>query len=265
VNRPFYAFGMLFALLALTTLAVSSSTRSTTVKRLKARAEHSLPMKRRPGGAVFVVVLPAKQRTASKIAAARVELAGAVSSAAAHDSMECRSFGDAAYDFAVYGDLPAVQPVAPPAVAARQSNLTAEELVSVFTSLSRASHPRQSASKAMAGWTPWNLRSLALGLQNWFGRQADRLPLVWLWKQLLADKLAARAPVSWSDYADLIDETAPLAAAPRATTIRFVQGGLVRSEDGLLHSAASSLHRLALLLELAADRLEQSKSLAKAN
>ena len=266
MNRPFYAFGILFALLVLTTLAVSSSTRSTTAKRVQARAGRSLPLKRQPGGAVFVVVLPAKQRAASQIAAARVALASPVSLPAVHDFVECPSFGDAAYDFAVYGVQPAVQPLTPPAAnaVARQGNLPPEEVVRVFESLSRASDSRQAViSKALAGWRPRNLRPLALGLRNWIGRQADRLPLVWLWKQLLADKVAAQAPVSWNDYAELINENAPLAAAPRPTTIQFVSDGLVRSGDGLLHSAASSLHRLALLLELAADRLQQPRTLAK--
>jgi hypothetical protein len=62
VNRPFYAFGALAGALALTMLAVSSTSRSTTVRRpvpsSQASAQAKDPKSARLGN-IYVVVLPA--------------------------------------------------------------------------------------------------------------------------------------------------------------------------------------------------------------
>jgi hypothetical protein len=268
VNRPYYAFGALFTLLALATMAVSSSSRSTTVRSTSSCATCSQPVQKRPGGPAFVIVLREEGRThaASKIAAAKVELAGPVSSLMAiHDPMDCRSYGDSAYDFAVYGALPAIQPFTPLA-AEQRKELAAEELVSIFATLTPSSHPerRHSHSTFFQGW-PRQLQTMALGLQNWALSRADHIPLAWLWKQLAADPGATTRPVSWDEYAELIEAAPGQQAVLRPATIRWSAAVHVQSGHWLLHSAASSLNHLALLLEMAARRLEQPAAVAANN
>jgi len=265
VNRPYYAFGALFTLLALTTLAVSSSSRSTTVRPTSSPATCGQSLQKRPGGPAFVIVLREERQrhSVSKIAVARVELAGPVASLMAiHDPMDCRSYGDAAYDFAVYGTLPTIQPLSPAPVGQR-SELAAEELVSIFATLTPSSHPERhhSHSTFFQGW-PRQLQTMTLGLQNWTMSRADRIPLAWLWKQLLADPARGTRPVSWDEYAELIEAASGQQVALQPATIRLSPSEHVQSGHWLLHSAASSLNHLALLLEMAARHLEQPAAVA---
>jgi hypothetical protein len=267
VNRPYYAFGALFTLLAVTTLAVSSSSRSTTVRPTPSPARCSQFLQKHPGGPAFLIVLPEEDQThsASNIAAAKVELARPVASLmVVHDPMDCRSHADAAYDCAVYGALPAVQPfVSPPAEPRHE--LPAEELVGIFATLMPLPdlERRQSHSTFLQSW-PRQLYKMALGLQNCALSQADHIPLAWLWKQLLADPVSVRQPVSWEEYAALLEATRGPQETPRPATIRSAAEH-VQSGHWLLHSAASSLNHLALLLETAAQRLERPAAAAVNN
>jgi hypothetical protein len=61
VNRPFYAFGALLAALALTMLAVSSTSRSTSVSRLSAHAPQIAAARDRHGFCGMLIVLPAAE------------------------------------------------------------------------------------------------------------------------------------------------------------------------------------------------------------
>lgn len=251
MNRTFYAFGMLLALLVVTTWAVNSGSRSTTRQRMSP-AESGRFSTRHPGGTTFIIVLPEAPLppTANQIRAASVVEAERVASPfETLVSVDCSVHDGPAFVAASLTDEVS-------------RTLPAEEMVELFTTLSVPQAQRRSL--LAAPFRMWNSRSLAMyvrGLQHWLSRQTDRLPLVWLARQLLADKVAGTEPVSWNDYATLIDRLPRAEAAPVGTTIQLAEAAPVQSGHWLLHSAASSLNRLALLLELTAQRLERTEKL----
>ena len=69
MNRPFYAFGLLLALLALAMVAVSSTSRSTTVQSPRGE-EGSLLTPAASHGTIYIVVLPAAEEPSAPAALA---------------------------------------------------------------------------------------------------------------------------------------------------------------------------------------------------
>lgn len=249
MNRTFYAFGMLLALLVVTTWAVNSGSRSTT-RQQTSPAERGRSSARHPGGATFIIVLPESppQPTASQIRAASVvEAEGIASSHETIVSLVFTSHEDAA--------SPLTREVRDP--------LPSEEIVQLFAALSASNpRPRSRLAAPVRQWSSRSIATYARGLQHWLDRQANRLPLVWLARQLLANNAAADTePVSWNDFAVLIDRLPRAETSPSSTTIQLAEATPVRSGHSLLHSAALSLNQLALFLELTAQRLERTENL----
>jgi hypothetical protein len=71
--------------------------------------------------------------------------------------------------------------------------------------------------------------------------------------------------VTWTDYSAFADGLVHLTASPQSARVELVGGEHVQSSHWLLHSAASSLNHLAMLLQAAADRLQQPQELAIAH
>jgi len=260
VNRSFYAFGILLTLLVLATLGVSSSSRSTQVRLVPVKASKKHPQARRCGSGTFVIVLPETQQAAQsrQFPPARIELAGEVAGLAwTLDPMDCRSHADPAYDAAVYGDLPAVtSSMAMAEVTADRSSLEAEELVGIFRALAEIDpQSRMRTSTTRFRWLAGHSRPIFLGLKNWSIRQVERMPLAWLVVRI-ADRGAAATPsITWFDYSNFADSVISSSCSPQSAKEELVADGHVQSGHWLLHSAASSLNHLALVLQAAADRL----------
>jgi hypothetical protein len=71
--------------------------------------------------------------------------------------------------------------------------------------------------------------------------------------------------ITWADYSILADRLVRIPPCPQPAKVVRAADEHVQSEHWLLHSAASSLNHLALVLQAAADRLEQPAELANAN
>jgi len=247
VNRPFFAFGVLLALLALAMVAVSSTGRPTRPPATPQAADGS-QLAPRPG-AIYVVVLPEGDEQPATInrlesnlkpiciVPAHADGAGQTATAPG----DCRSHYDPQYDRLIYGDTAEAAAAGSPKWS--RAEASADELLAIFRSLG-ASNPslwwkdlREQFLQSFA-----RLQPVLRGIQN---RQL-RLAVRWGWRRVQED---AEPAVSWNDYAELIDSIDPPAEA--------VAQGPVRSGGWLLHFAVSSLSRMGLALEQAAAELQR--------
>jgi hypothetical protein len=259
VNRTFGAFGILVSLLVLATLGVSSSSRSTQVRAISMKATQR--QIRRCGGGAFIIVLPERRSpaTSCQISAAKIELAGEFP-ACDHtaDPVDCRSHGDAAYDFAVYGDRPGSAPhVLSNVLAASDPVLNADDLVGIFRALAITKQDAHSPLSKRHTWLASDPRPYLLGMRNWALKQFERLPLTWLLARVADRQTPITPSITWADYLNFADSMNSLHSSPQPAKVELAAQGHVQSGHWLLHSAASSLNHLALLLQAAADRLEQ--------
>lgn len=260
VNRPFYAFGVLLALLALAMVAVSSTSRCTTVQAQPAAAEGSL-LSPVPHGTIFVVVLPEAEEASEPDlpAAADVvpsQIVPAVILPVEYDTVakvdpqaDCRSQHDRTYDELVYGeaDFTGANDATPPVT-------DVDELLSLFHSLAgpapQASHTRASLQPWKSAWHRLQTSStpILLGTRNWIARLADR----WL----PASREEAGPAMNWYEYTDLMGSI-PAASEPLVQAAPPAEIEPVRSGGWLLHFAVSSLSQAGLTLQQAAAELQQ--------
>ena len=267
VNRTFGAFGILLGLLVLATLGVSSSSRSTQVRTIPVKA---IPKQaRRCGGSTYVIVLPASKPTATtcQIAPAHIQIAADVPAFdQSIEPMDCRWHGDAAYDYAVYGEQGAAAPLITAKSAAIEDRaLTADELVGIFHALARIRPTKRWQVSKLNGWFSGHPRLYLLGLRNWALRQLERVPFSWLVASVASRQAPDMASIAWSDYLTFAESVTTLPPPPQPAKVELAAEGHVQSGHWLLHSAASSLNRLALVLQAAADRLEPPAEYASAH
>jgi hypothetical protein len=272
VNRTFGAFGILLSLLVLATLGVSSSSRSTQVRVISTKT--IAKQTRRCGGGTFVFVLPETAPSGEPrcIATVQIELADSGGADRPLDEIDCGPRGDAAFDYTVHGDL---SPAATshtgqtPAVELH-GMLNAEELVGIFNTLQRGGQRNRSSTSSLRAWFVSSSGPCLLGFKNWAVRELERLPLSWIVTGL-ANRQAPIVPaITWADYSSFADRVVRTPPRPQPARVEraaaALQGqGRVQSGHWLLHSAASSLNHLALVLQAAADRLEQPVELATAH
>ena len=252
MNRPFFAFGVLLALLALAMVAVSSTGRSTPVQAQPAAADGS-SLDPRPGrGSIYVVVLPQADEQAARAESPVSSLTPVCVVPAELDAarppviegFDCLSLYDAAYDRLVYGSWSAPTPAAISRELTRQE-ASADELLAIFRSLG-ASSPNlwwQDLYDRMVH-TVARLQPIFRGIRNW----PESLAVRWGWSKVEDQTGPA---VNWDDYAALMDSVAD--SRPEAGFAKEP----VRSSGWLLHFAVSSLSRMGLALEQAAAELQR--------
>lgn len=264
MNRPFYAFGVLLVLLALAMAAVSSSSRSTTVQTPQEGGSLLTPTPSR--GTNFVVVLPAGDEPAegSLQAGSSCDLAAPAIKPASVCLLEfdaggrslavadCLSHYDRAYDELIYGQADA--PSAAAGSTARPG-LDAEDILAVFHSLAGSPPPVGRPLTPLPAPYPLTTlpasrltdRAILLGVRNWLLRPLER------WTE---DTRPGPA-VDWNEYAQLMRSLDPpqpaIIAEAKAPALA---SETVRSGGWLLHFAVSSLSRLGLTLQQAAEDLE---------
>jgi hypothetical protein len=284
VNRPFSAFATLMTLLALAMFAVSSTSRSTTLKpvmraqgtglRARARALEVSDQKSEIRGQKFAVgnqqiLMSSRDRSfvAATAGAALEPLStrnkglrasmrttqvvvadNSLARVPAALEMDYRSHYDSTYDLVVYGirDNAAVMPRVETEIQAVPSNL-ASELDLIFHELaSRQSQQPLPQAGAMKVDPKWiRWKALAMAIGGWLKYHACRV----------VEPMGASS-VGWADYSEFADRT----IAGNVATIEAARTSdakmSVRSSGWLRHSAASSLHQLSLMLEAAAAEID---------
>jgi hypothetical protein len=277
VNRPFYAFGVLLALLALAMVAVSSTTRTRMVQSPQAHDKGTLKTPARRGSAVYIVVLPeAEQARAAATVAIKspspavvreasfdacsvsqitpVTVSEVSSDAAlAASSADCRSLYDPVYDELVYGEFPSdqfsrLQSSSPEASQSLVSCAEVSPELALFQSLAGPSMHFHRSTNLALDWLP-SRRDLAQ-LQQWFAIQAEQL----IWTLQLAN----RAAITWSEYAELMQDILNSRGTTAAPSNENTALGTVRSSGWLLHFAVSSLSRAGVALQQAAAHLQSA-------
>jgi hypothetical protein len=190
----------------------------------------------------------------------------------------CLSVYDTIYDSVVYGAAALGAP-GPPAPLEKPENVGLDELVSVFhdvlSSQRHAVSSRPANRELHSSWpvspaqilktlkqgarhiTGRNAAAMMLGFQNWIGRQLDQCGAAPRWLQALVSTPApAAVRITWQEYDAWAEPTAGhLASTSRREMTSSVQLS-VQSSGWLLHSAAFSLSRLGMLLESAAEHLD---------
>jgi hypothetical protein len=283
VNRPFYAFGVLLALLALAMLAVSSTTRTRMVQSPQSHDKGSLLSPTPRGGAIYVIILPEgdaspltqgvawKALTPAVVAEAPFDASGVPQitpigvTFAAHDaaaafspgSADCRSQYDPQYDELIYGQdesrllSSSFSPVKrdPGATAVAWDDHASDELI-LFRSLAAPSYSFRRLTEVTIGWlAPYDDISR---LRNWLIAQAECLARA----RQIADRAAA---IMWTEYAELMQGIVPEAHVQAAAPRESPASGTVRSSGWLLHFAVSSLSRAGVALKQAASQLQQAE------
>jgi hypothetical protein len=175
-----------------------------------------------------------------------------------------------AYDYAVYGDQVADAPlVTAPSAAAQHRVLSADELVGIFRTLTSVQSTEPWQLSKVDGWFLRHPRPYLLGLRNWAFRQVERLPLSWLVTTIASWQTLDMPSLAWSDYLSFADSVITVPPSPQAAKVVLAAEEAaeehVQSGHWLLHSAASSLNRMGLLLHAAADCLTQRAEYASAN
>ncbi len=291
MNRPFSAFATLMTLLALAMFAVSSTSRSTTVKpvarvqgsgfRVQRRAmevrdekvgirsqrsevgKTQIALKSREKSFVAVTsgaaLQPLVTRKSVKRAAmqtTRIVVAdNSLASVGNAPVLDYRSHYDSTYDFVVYG----VRDVGGRPAVERESAMSsvnlAGELDGIFQELvsrqSKEPLPQAGAMRVNESGIRW--KSLAAAIGAWLKYRGGAVEQPPTWQTGLS-----APPVGWADYAEFADLVASrnVATDGAAETSGAKKG--VRSGDWLRHSAASGLHRLSLILDAAAGELESA-------
>lgn len=241
VNRPFYAFGALLAALALAMLAVSSTSRSTSVSRdaaAKSRNATEAPAaasSARPARAArfcgILVVLPADEPQTVAIADVHCHCPYAEnatdSSTAPYSDAQLVDGGNLFHICPLQGghsDLAAVEPILPavhdPALLRDESSRDCRSHYDpAYDALVFGEVDGLPSSNQAAARTNWTLA-------------------------------AKPCTLGWSDYAELMDEA--LVTGPTAESTSSV-----RSSRLLLDFAASTLRQAGLMLQSAADEMQQ--------
>ncbi len=291
MNRPFYAFGVLLALLALAMLAVSSTTRSKRVQNRPAQAEGSLLSPSSLGGAIYVIVLPAgDEAPASGPLAAEspapvvvapatfdasrirhispvcvIEAAYDAAESRAAENADCHSHYDLEYDRLIYGAARVQTPLANRPIDWQRDDVGTE--LTIFESLAALRRTNQ-AVKPRGSFTvsPFvsgkRWRRLAADVRAWMADQ-HQLALLQRWIAQTAERLAwtsqaahGAAAIDWADYAELMQMIVPPAEQPQPA-VKPATSSHVQSGGWLLHFAVSSLSRAGVVLQQAAARLEE--------
>jgi hypothetical protein len=243
VNRPFYAFGALLIALALAMLAVSSTTRSTSVSREAA----SVP----PSSALPAAASSARPDRAARFGLLMVILPAAEGMPLAVADVCCPYEGDgSAY---CTGSGPDWHP----------------EIVEVCPLLGGCSAPLAAAPIQPATHDPALLRDeTSRDCRSYYDAAYDEL----VYGQVdgapsssqasssgcnrpATNSYSSREPVAWDEYAELMDGTLDLGSAagtPAEST------SSVRSSRLLLDFAASTLRDAAALLQSAAEALHSA-------
>ena len=278
MNRPFYAFGMLLALLALAMVAVSSTARTRMVQSPQSRDKGSLLSPAPRGGTIFVVILPgadapllqqpvpsnapspAMVTESSFDACSVLRIAPVCVTEATCDAVavfdvgsgDCRTHYDPLYDQLVYGDgsehiSSATRRGGQEAGPLASSDETPDDLI-LFRSLAAPSAQLRRLSEISLGWLP--NRGDVAQLRKWLAIQVERVA----WTRQIADQAAA---ITWPEYSELMQGLAPATELQASQPSENARSGAVRSSGWLLHFAVSSLSRAGVALQQAASHLEQ--------
>ena len=250
MNRPFYAFGALLGALALAMLAVSSTSRSTSVgsaARLLSSSTAARPLspklRQRASFCSIVVILPAANEVdrIATIATGSAECLAYVSDTGANCPMEAgwqdEDLGEDKWDCRDFCPLMVVRPE-PQSVEIVQLATHDPALLRDETSRDCRSHYDPAYDVLVYGEvdSPPCAKSSALPIA------AASFPL---------------APVDWNDYSDLIDS----ALAARAHESTSAESTIsVRSSHRLLDFAATALKNAGILLQSAGEQLQNAGS-----
>lgn len=231
VNRPFSAFGVLLSLLAVTMFAVSSTSRSTTVKPMPERAKRAAV--RRPveysnfeqavaadadrvqdsgfgvqEEANVVVQDDAEQRTelqdvqGSKLAPVQIEALEDDVSFIVPEPMDGRSLYDAVYDWVVLGSRVALvnDSGSLPVIEEPVRELSDVEMTGLFQSILSEERGAVNGTTRQVKESGTEAGSLRTGvmlpaLQNWVRHQVEGLLV----------EPEQKEAVEWSEYAEMVD------------------------------------------------------------
>ena len=268
MNRTFGAFGILLSLLVLATLGVSSSTRSTQVRVISTKTINQ--QARRCGGGTFVIVLheTAQSGEPHSIATVHIELVDySAGLDCPLDEIDGCMSEKAAYGYAFYGELEQAVTTSDGETRTVEPHpvLNAEEVMGIFSTLERNPQRNSSVTASLRGWFVSSSGPCLLGIKNWAVRKLESLPLSWIVTSVATRQAPIVPATTWADYSVFADRVAHTPPCPQPARVHRASGDRVQSGHWLLHSAASSLNHLALVLQAAADRLEQPAELANAN
>lgn len=250
VNRPFYAFGALLAALALAMLAVSSTSRSTTVgsaapalRSGSAARPVSPKLRQRASFCSVVVVLPAANEVdrIATIATGSAECLAYVSDTGANCPVDAgwqdEDLGEDNWDCRDVCPLMGARPE-PQSVEIVQMATHDPALLRDETSRDCRSHYDLAYDVLVYG-------------------EVDSPPGATPWAHPIAAAKRRLAPVDWSDYADLLDS----ALAARARESTSAESTIsVRSSHRLLDFAATALKNAGIMLQTAGEQLQNATS-----
>ena len=256
MNRPFYAFGVLLALLALAMFAVGSSSRSTTVEVQPKAPAGSLITPAAQLGSIYVVVLPAADEPAEPTVAspAVTELKPIQVSAADYDAActpaasdaSCLSHYDPIYDRLIYGS-------AEPADRNDESVTRIDERGDWLALFHELIPPKAKSARwnwrAISVWA-WIDQPTRRGVENLVRRFAERLGRA-------ADSVTSNVAIDWREYTKLMNAIAEAAPSPAQSDPAVAVETTVRSSDWVLHFAVSSLSQMGQTLQRAAAELQR--------
>ena len=250
MNRPFYAFGVLLALLALAMYAVGSSSRSTTVESQPASAGGTLLSPRPRLGSIYVVVLPAAEELAHESAAsaatalicpqeAALELTPIQVAPAEYDAAGVAAPFDV--DSTRAGEL-----LTPDG--STWNAVPGEDWLALFREFAPPQPMRHSLWRSLGiKLRTWLELPIIRGIQNLALREMQRFG--WF-----AERTTAKLAIDWSEYRDLMDSITANDANPPAESVPALA---VRSSDWMLHFAVSSLSQLGQSIQRAAAELQR--------
>lgn len=284
MNRPFYAFGALLLGLALAMLAVSSTSRSTTVRPngpspAHGRAERPTATPavagraRRPGG-IYIIVLPEALGESSATAGGEYVATPCYAAGCGLDRLTGRVYPPVGSEWThwecesvcpVYASWAPTISTATISLAADDPALFPEEVRCDCRSHYDAAYDRIVYGEPGKDGLPirptlGNLRTILLGVRNRVVREIERFSWTASWQQWLAAatrQTASSRPnkIDWSDYAALLNETEAPGALDSATA---ESSSPVRSGRWVLHFAASSLNRASDVLDAVAGELHRA-------
>jgi hypothetical protein len=284
VNRPFYSFGALLAALVLAIVAVSSSSRSTSVQPADVRAATPRPARDEVArralvphqGNIFVVVLPADENSAELPGPVAVSSAthvpsyatgcgldrstGRIYAFATDDRMGWGFEDDCRQSWSPCMPRPDVECPSTP-IATAQVEFAAHDAVELAAksdcscylthydaAYDRAVYGEFAGRGAFAreAWLRLNLRINPLALSEAIIR-AKQFAATWL-----SSQRATSPTIEWSEYGPMLDR----AIEHQAESKREAESPTaVRSSRWLMRFAASSLERASEMLQTMADVL----------
>jgi hypothetical protein len=239
VNRPFFAFGMLLAALALAMLAVSSGSRWTTVSEspefaaTTRSARDSARVARSARFAGILVVLPAEDESVATVASSATDPYYASSSVGRAGSVDLMRGEDTDWpceDVCPYEAYHATSLVVEAVSLAKHD----PALLRDETSRDCRSHYDPAYDVLVYGEVDAPSPSCNSGVGT--------------------SKGVTSTPVEWSEYADLLDQVIESGTGDRA---QAESTSSVRSSRALLDFAAVMLHNTSRMLQFAADELHR--------